>query len=63
MDTQSWIDVYVEQVKNGNKFKSYKDQGLDVSNLSQVNEWLVRDGFKPLEEGRRRALMNSHEDY
>ena len=62
MDTQSWIDVYVEQVKNGNKLKFYKDQGLDVSNLSQVNEWLVRDGYKPLEEGRYQALMNSHED-
>ena len=63
MGTQGWLNVYVEQVNNGNKFKFYKDQGLDVSNLSQVNEWLVRDGFKPLEECRHRALMNSHEDY
>jgi len=62
MGTQSWLNVYVEQVNNGNKFKFYKDQGLDVSNLSQVNEWLVRDGFEPLEESRHRALINSYED-
>lgn len=59
MDAQDWIDVYVEQVNNGNKFKFYRDQGLDVSNLSQVNEWLVRDGFKPLDETRHQALINA----
>jgi hypothetical protein len=63
MDTQDWIDVYVEQVSNGNKFKFYRDQGLDVSNLSQVNEWLVRDGFKPLDEARHQALINAPEGY
>jgi hypothetical protein len=63
MDTQSWIDVFVEQVSSGYKFKVYRDQGLDVSNLSQVNEWLVRDGFKPLEEAQYQALINSHEGY
>ena len=50
MDTESWIDVFVAQVNSGHKFKFYRDQGLDVSNLSQVNEWLVRDGFKSLEQ-------------
>ncbi len=63
MGTQSWADDYVEQVNNGNKFKFYRDQGLDVSNLSQVNEWLVRDGFKPIDEARHQALMNSPESY
>jgi hypothetical protein len=63
MGTQSWADDYVEQVNNGNKFKFYRDQGLDVSNLSQVNEWLVRDGFKPLDEARHQALINARESY
>ena len=63
MDTESWIDVFVAQVNSGHKFKFYRGQGLDVSNLRQVNEWLVRDGFKPLDEAQHQALINSHEGY
>lgn len=61
MDTDSWIDVFVAEINNAHRFKFYRDQGLDISNLSQVNEWLVRDGCKPLDEARHQVLMNSKE--
>lgn len=62
MNIPDWVAEYVDEVNNGYRFSVYISQGLDVSNLTELNEWLVRDGFKPLEEDRHKALLNLYKE-
>jgi hypothetical protein len=49
----------------GGGMAGYKSSKLGVPfwEGDQVNEWLVRDGFKPLDEARHQALINARESY
>ncbi len=58
MNTPDWLEGYVDEVNNGHRFGFYVSQGLDISDLNQVNELLIRDGFKPLEPERHKALLD-----
>jgi hypothetical protein len=43
MNNPDWLDGYVDEVNNGHRFGFYVSQGLDVSDLNQVNELLISD--------------------
>lgn len=58
MNNPNWLEGYVDEVNNGHRFGFYVSQGVDVSDLNQVNELLIRDGFKPLERERHKALLD-----